>query len=128
MDPITEGQYQSEFVLSEANGRLSRDNVTVTVPAGETLEPGLVLGQISASGKYVPYDNAATDGSGVAAGVLVNKLINEDEDNADDVEAAIVNLNAEVRLADLQWKTGLVDADKTAGLTDLLALGIKARS
>jgi hypothetical protein len=123
MEAKTEGQYASEFLLSEANGRLSRDNVTVTVPANTTLKAGAVLGKLSSSGKYVAFDDAATDGSEDVAGILYDNQVNDT--NADvDVTAAVVNKDAEVRAADLQWENGV---DEDAGTTGLLALGIKAR-
>jgi len=39
-----------------------------------TLRRGLVLGKITASGKYAQYSDAATDGTGVAAGILVHEV------------------------------------------------------
>jgi len=124
--PLTEGQYPSEFILSEAPGRLSHDTVTVTVAAATTLRPGMVLGKLTATGKYVPYDNAGSDGSETAAGILYGELVNAAVSPADKT-GVVVNLNAEVRKADLQWASGLVDADKTAAYVDLRTLGIKAR-
>jgi hypothetical protein len=38
-----------------------------------TLRRGLVMGKITASGKYAQYSDAATDGTGVAAGILVHE-------------------------------------------------------
>lgn len=35
-----------------------------------TLRKGLVLGKVTATGKYKEYDNAASDGTQVAAGIL----------------------------------------------------------
>ncbi len=120
----TEGKHAGEFLVSEAPGTLSRDKVTVTVPANTTLEPGSVLGKITATGKYVRYDDSLATGAEVAKGVLYNELENETGAPVD-VETTIVNLNAEVRKADLVW---LDEAnDETPGLADLLALGIKAR-
>lgn len=63
----------SEFVRSEASGQRSRENIVVT-QAGTALKSGTVLGKITASGKYVPYSNAASNGSEVAAGVLYSPL------------------------------------------------------
>lgn len=125
MSTKTEGKHTGEFLVSEANGKLSRDQVTVTVPADTTLSPGYVLGQLSATGKYVPYDNTVTDGAEAAAGILYDELVNDDAENAVDKVATIINLNAEVRDADLVWLDE--ENDKTAGIADLLALGIKAR-
>lgn len=124
---LNEGQHTGEFILSEANGNRSRDNVTVTVPSNTTLEPGHVLAKLSATGKYVEYDNSGSDGSEAAAGVLYGKLVN-DTGAPVDMDGVVVNQDAEVRSDDLQWKSGLNDNDKTAGKADLLALGIKARS
>lgn len=123
MSTKTEPNHPFEFIVSEAPGALSRDQVTVTVPANTTLRGGSVMGQISATEKYTQYDDANTDGSEDAAGVLGNELAN-DTDAPVDVQATIVNLNAEVRRASLQFKD---DVDEDGAIADLLALGIKAR-
>ena len=122
---LTEGQHTGEFILSEANGKRSRETVTVTVAADTTLATGSVLGKITATGKYVPYNNAAADGSEVAKAVLYNEIKNSGGAPAD-FDGVILNVDAEVRAADLQWN-GQDGAAQTAGLADLLALGIKAR-
>lgn len=126
MSTKTEGKHPSEFLVSEAPGTLSRDAVTVTVPASTTLTPGFVLGKLSATGKYVPYDNAGSDGSETAAAVLFDELANDTESGAD-ATGVVINFAAEVRSADLVWADGLNDAGKLAGLVDLRTLGVKAR-
>lgn len=123
----TEGQYTGEFILTELPGRLSRDNVTVTVAAATKLSAGHVLGKLSATGKFVPYDNAGTDGSESAAAILYSECDNSAGQAPADFDAVIVDWTAEVRKGDLQWESSLVDADKTAAYADLKALGIKAR-
>lgn len=120
---LSEGQHAGEFILSEANGTLSRDTVTVTVPANTTLKAGAVLGQISATGKYVPFDDANSDGSGTAAGILYDNVTNDGDAPADQ-DAVILNKDAEVRRDDLQFDDGV---DDDAAVADLLDLGIKAR-
>lgn len=114
---LTEGRHAGEFVLSEANGSLSRETVTVTVAATTTLPPGMVMGRITASGKYVPYNNAAVDGSDVAAGVLYAEIKNAGGAPAD-FKGAIVARLAEVRLADLNWNAQ-AQAAIDAGVIDL---------
>lgn len=121
---LNEGRYTGEFLLSEAPGTLSRDAAVVTVPASTTLAPGTVLGKIAVSGKYAPYDDANSDGTEVAAAILVGEAANAALAPAD-LDAAIVNLNAEVRADDLVWGSGV---DEDAGTADLLGIGIKARS
>jgi hypothetical protein len=53
-----------------------------TIDAGATptwrLRPGLVLGQISATGLFIQYDPTASDGSGVARGVLIEGMRMQD--------------------------------------------------
>jgi hypothetical protein len=72
MPELTEGRYAGEFVVSEGNGKISRE--TITVLSGETLEAGAVLGKVTASGKYKALDPAAVDGSEAAAGILYDAL------------------------------------------------------
>jgi hypothetical protein len=123
---LTEDKRPGAFILAEAPNTISRDTVTVTVAATTTLSPGQVLGKITATGKFVPYDNGATpasDGSQNAAGILYGELVNADSSPAD-MDGVIVNWTAEVRKADLVWGTGM---DEDAGLADLAALGIKGR-
>lgn len=122
---LTEVATPGEFIITEQPGRLSRTNVTVTVPASTTLVPGYVLGKVTASGKYVPYDNASSDGREVAAGILYGKQVN-DALTAADQDAVVIDFGAEVRQEDLTWLDE--DNDETAGLADLRALFIKVRA
>lgn len=122
---FTEGKHPGEFLISEAAGKLSRDQVTVTVPAGATYSPGQVLGQITADDKYAAYDDAASDGTETAAGVLYGELVNEDQDNAADMPATIINCLAEVQTSGLVFEDGV---DEDAAIADLRALNIKARA
>jgi hypothetical protein len=123
----TEGQYPGEFILSEAPGTLSRETVTVTAPASTKLQPGHVLGKLTATGKYVPYDNAGSDGSEDAAAILYTECDNSEVEEAADFEAVVVVRAAEVRKAALQWNAGMVSGDKTAAYTDLAASHVIAR-
>lgn len=88
------------FTLADgATDFVAGDGFTITVTAG--------------SGKYVAYDNTATDGSEVAAAILYAAVA----DSTSDQKAAAVVRDAEV---DESLLTGL-DA---AGKTDLQAIGI----
>jgi hypothetical protein len=98
--------------------------VTVTVAGSTTLAPGTVLGKITSSGKYVVYDNSWSDGREVAAGILLAELENTSVSPAD-MTGVVIDAVAEVRSDDLTWGD---DADATAGLADLAARFIKARS
>jgi hypothetical protein len=102
-----------EFVLSEANGFLSRDEVTVTLQ-GTAIKSGTVMSKLTATGKWVPYDDVGTDGSEVASGILYVAQ----PAGSGDVKAVMFTRDCEVVRAAL---TGL----NANGEADLLAKGIK---
>ncbi|WP_375183484.1 head decoration protein [Marinobacter sp.] len=109
----TEATRAGEFLVSEANGKRSRESITVT---GGPYPAGQVLGKITASGKYTAYTPAATNGTEAAAGVLWDAA----DGSAADVSAVAIVRDAEIDAATI---TG-ADAD---AITDLAALGIIAR-
>lgn len=104
------------FVLSEGEGTISRENVTVT-QTGAAIASGTVLGKITATGAYAGYDNTATDGAEVAAGILYNHL----DAATGEVKAVAFVRHCEVNELEL---TGL-DAAATA---DLKTLGVIVRT
>ena len=120
---LSESARPADFLVAEAPGTISRDTVTVTVPANTTFAAGRVLGQLTATGKYVAYDDGNSDGSEDAAAVLYGPLVN-DTGAPVDQKGVIVNFAAEIRKADLVWEVGV---DKTKAYADLAARGVKAR-
>jgi hypothetical protein len=120
MTTLTEGIHQGEHMISEANGMRSRDQVTVLIAGAVAYRSGTVLGKVTASGKYVKYDNAASDGSQTATGVLLTPLL--DGVNGD-YKAVMHARDCEVIGAKLNNGVAL-DAP---GLVDLAALGIVVR-
>jgi hypothetical protein len=124
MPELNEGRYTGEFISSELPGALSRDAVLVTVKAATVLEPGTVLGQIAGTGMYVPYDESNSDGSEVAAGILIDRVENPATEGESNWSGVVLNFGAEVRKDDLVWGEGV---DEAGGLADLAALHIKAR-
>lgn len=112
---LTEARRTGEFLLSESNGTRSREEVTIAA-AASAMVAGTVLGKITASGKYVAYDNAASDGSEVAVGVLYAGV----QDSAADQKATVIARDAEV--AEIRL-TGI----DSAGKADLAAVGIIVR-
>lgn len=112
---LSEGKYTGEFLLSEANGTRSREEVVIAAAAG-AMVPGTVVGKITASGKYVAYSNGAADGTQTAVGVLYHDV----PDSAADQKAVIIARDAEVNGDEL---TG---SDAPA-LVELAAIGIIVR-
>ncbi len=75
------------------------------------------------TGKVVEHDPAGTNGSEVAAGVLLEAV----DASAADKAGVIVVRDAEVNKAELVFKTGMSQGDQDTAIADLKALGILAR-
>ena len=63
-------QYQGVFTNALIDGNTTDSGNTPTYE----LRPGLLLGQVTSTGKWTDYDKTASDGSEVAAGVLIEGL------------------------------------------------------
>lgn len=68
----TESMHAGEFLLSEGAGNISRE--AINVAAGAALEPGQILGLITATGEFAPYKPTAEDGSENAIAILYGPL------------------------------------------------------
>lgn len=112
---LTETLHPAEFLISEANGTISRAHVTIAA-AAPAMAAGTVLGKITDSGKYTAYSNAASDGTEVAAGILYAAVA----DSASDQAAVAIVRHAEV--------TGdLLTGSDAAAVADLATLQILVR-
>lgn len=126
MASYSEPIYPLEFLISEANGRRSREKVTLTASQGD-LVPGTVLAKITATGNYAPYDddaNGATAGIGVALAILCYAAPNSGSTQ----EITVIARDAEVKSAALTWEASNDGTEKTAGIADLAAVGIIVRT
>jgi len=116
MSIVNEGRHTGEHLLSEASGTRSREKVTVTL-SGAALKAGTVLGKITASGKYVPYNETGTDdGHRVAAAILYDNL-----------PAATGDVKAVVHLRDCEVNGACLTGIDANGKADLLASGVIVR-
>ncbi|TFF14282.1 head decoration protein [Pseudomonas sp. BCA14] len=68
----TESMHAGEFLLSEGPGTISRE--AINVAAGQALEPGQILGLVTATGEFAPYQPTAEDGSENAIAILYGPL------------------------------------------------------
>jgi hypothetical protein len=123
---FNENYYAGAFLVSQANGFRSRDSGVIKNAGGTdlVLQGGLVLATLSADGSLVPYDNAGTDGSEAATGILYAPVV---VPAGGQKAVTVVSRHAEVNAAELRWDAAVDSAGKTAGLADLLAKGIVAR-
>ncbi|MBS1164155.1 MAG: hypothetical protein H6R00_180 [Proteobacteria bacterium] len=124
MPEVLEGRRNAEFLLSEANGARSRDNIKFLAGSG-SIKSGTVLGKITASGKYTPHAPAAADGSETAIAVAFNNVTVPVD--ADLVDVGITR-DAEVKTVCLTFNAATdTDAEKAAVLASLAAVGIIGR-
>lgn len=121
MTTLTELTHAGGFIISEANGNRSRDNVTIL--SGQDLEAGAVLGKKTSGGKYVAYDSNAGTGEQTAIAILIAKC----DATAGDTEAAVISGDAEVNGNELVYQTSSPAQDESGAATDLASVGIKVR-
>ncbi|WP_312403293.1 head decoration protein [Pseudomonas rhodesiae] len=67
-----ESMHAGEFLLSEGAGNISRE--AINVAAGPALEPGQVLGLVTATSEFAPYQPTAEDGTENAVAILYGPL------------------------------------------------------
>jgi hypothetical protein len=98
------------FTITDATDFVSGDSFTITVAAG--------------SGKWVQIDFAGTNGTDVAAGVLVDDVTAPDGTDAYGVAVVRDAITAKSLLV---WPAGATSDQKAAALAQLGALGIISR-
>lgn len=113
---LTEGVRPGHFLLSEAAGQRSRENIVVTIAGSVALVDGTVLGKITATGKYVKYASGASNGSEAPAGVLYGNLPGV---NGDYKAVGFVR--------DCEVIKAALDVSTSGVVTALAALGVLAR-
>lgn len=123
---LNENFYAGAFLVSEANGFLSRDTGLIRNAGGAelVLPGGLVLATLTADGSQVPYDNAGSDGSEVASCILYGPVV---VPAGGQKRVALITRSAEVNASELRWDAAVDAAGITAGLADLKARAIIAR-
>ncbi len=125
MSSITENTRIADVVLfEEPSCAYSRDEITLLAGSG-AIEVGEVLGKITASGKYVPLDTTAEDGSQGAAAIALEKVTVAA--STDKTSVALVR-HSVVKNDGLVWPTGISAGDKTTAIAALKALGILVRT
>ena len=67
-----ESMHAGEFLLSEGAGNISRE--AINVAAGPALDPGQILGLVTATSEFAPYQPTAEDGTENAVAILYGPL------------------------------------------------------
>ena len=110
---VTETTRAGEFLVSEANGKRSRETIVLT---GGPYVAGQVLGVITASGKYTVYAPAAVDGTETAAGVLWASA-----------DGSVADVSAVAIVRDAEVSTDLLTGSDAAAVIDFAAAGVITR-
>ncbi len=115
-------RHTAHYIVSEAHGYRSRDTGVIASGSG-VVQPGAVLGKVTATGKYKPFAPAASDGTQTPAAILYEGC----DATSLDVRRTLTVRDTEVQADVLVWAAGVTDLQKTAALAALAALGIVAR-
>lgn len=110
------------YIVSEANGYLSRDTGIIASGAG-VLKPGTVLGQVTATKKWKPVNFAATDGTETAGAILYQGC----DATSADVERTLTRRASEVQAVRLTWPSGATANQISAALATLAEADIISR-
>ena len=119
---FTESMNLGDLLKYEAPNLYSRDRVTVA--AGQNLPLGAVIGVVTATGKVKQIDPSATDGTQLAAGVLMQAC---DAALAERTDGLVVARHAIVSDHALQWPTGITTGEQQAAIAQLKSLGVLVR-
>jgi hypothetical protein len=131
---LTEGLYLADLVKEEPLDRnITRGLGTISSAAAAVIPRFMVLGTITSSGKYLPYNPGASDGTQNASAVLLigGGGLGLAPGSADARSADVLNCVLLARgpcvidPTKLQWGSGVTTTNqKNAALAALLALGI----
>ena len=122
MTAITNDLTLGDLLKYEEENLYSRDQVTVV--SGQNLKLGTVIGRVSATQKVKALDPSATDGSEVAAGVMLQSI---DASAAEKTNGLIVSRQAIVADHALVWPVAITTEEKTAAIAQLEAIGVLVR-
>lgn len=118
----TRDRTYSDVIKKVIDADFSQDEIIIASGAGQ-LKLGTVLGQITATKKYVLQDPAAADGSEVARAILGEAVLA----TSADVPVLGVIWGAIVVLPELHFKAGITEAEKAAAVASLAEQKILAR-
>lgn len=117
----TEPKHPSIFIAYEGSGGFSRE--TMVVAPNQTLVPGQVVGVKSGQNEVTALDPSGTDGSQIAAGILIYTVNHSPTLQ----KATILVHRAEVRASELTWPAGISRVQQAAAVKQLEAIGISLK-
>jgi hypothetical protein len=115
--------FDNDFVITEANGTISREQVLLG--RGPRIEAGTVLGMVTTSRLFVPLNPAGTDGSQNAVGALRNRRAARL--NADTRRSVAIVRHADFNGKKLIWPAGITVNQRKAYEAQLAANSVLVR-
>lgn len=129
MTVLIESRHPGEFLLSEANGQRSREEITIAAGSG-VIAPGAVLGRYTSganTGKYALAPATAADPD-VGHHVAIAVALYGCDTTTSDRSIAAIHRDAEVSRHGLSYASSVDDATKrSAKAAQLAAVGIIVR-
>lgn len=129
MTVLIESRHPGEFLLSEANGQRSREEITIAAGSG-VIAPGALLGRYTSGtniGKYALAPATAADPD-VGHHVAIAVALCGCDTTTSDRTIAVIHRDAEVNGHGLSYASSVDDAAKRATkATQLAAVGIIVR-
>lgn len=128
MTTLTEGKHNSEFLLSEENGTLSREQAAVASGQDKAETKAGRVVKDNGSGKLIVA--AGTNAGGVSSENIVGVLLDNIDASGGDVDAAYIARDAELKASAVRLHavTGGGEANATTAVTNKLkSLGIILR-
>lgn len=109
-----------DCIMQELPGKMSR--LSATIPAGTgKVEAGTVLGKVTSSGAYVPFEGSLTNGAQTAVAI---SLYDVDATASDQLVAAIFQV-ADMDQGKIKWASTVDNTEKAAAESSLAAQRVR---
>jgi hypothetical protein len=118
---FTETPHPAQFILTEQDGHLSRDNLKIA--ASQTIAVGGILVDGGAGG-YVAYDKAAPPAAGTKVALAIYPAVTG---VGETTSIAAITRAAEVNGLAMSWQAGMSNAQVLAAAASLAAFMIIVR-
>ncbi len=116
----------SDWLAAETDRPYMFGREEADIEAGSEVRTGAMLGVVTATGEYAPYDPDATDGTQTIAGFLITDYLDGDTVAAQP-GVVLVRGPATIKEAGLRWPDNADAGDKTTARAALAAKNIIIR-
>ena len=121
MSVLFESRYVGDILHWEEQKFFSREEIAL--PEGTSIKIGTILGRITKTGLYAPYDPKASNGTEIAKAISISKV---DYSNTDSIAIAIAR-HAIVKRNGAFWPEKITDDQIDAAIDQLKERGILMR-